>query len=1018
MHAPTTEALFAAFRDHGDPQALAAVFDRLAPQLLLVAAHLAGGDLAQDLVQATFLDAMRQRQRWDGRRLAPWLVGMLGNHVREARRQRRRVPDARRLPAKEDTTPLHAAATNECFAAVATAVENLPRPYRQVLSMRLVHGFELQQIAHTLDMPLGTVKVRLHRGLLRLRRALPAGLTSMFAVLAMPSLGLAAARQRVLAEAALATASGVGVGVGVVLGGWAMKKLVVGMVAVALVAAGWFVLDPLERAAAAMPPPGPAAPLANGGTTAQEAPSAPPAEVVAPAPAGPTAATPDAARSEAPTTGTLVVQVVWAADGEPAPLVKLAAWQRGDRKSLTGVSDAAGQATFAELLPGSYRLDASRSKQDPKQTSAEVRAGETTTIRLEIRGDVRLHVTVVDRDGTPRRDAAVWCSDPYAQDELQRCLGTTDDHGKLAYRGFPLLAVWARAAGCQPSPLHELASFRAEDTPSEPIDVRLTLGADGCTLLGSVVDVQGRPAVGARVAIVCDDTLKPAWSELLLTTDAAGRFHTDELPAGERHVVASLPEFAPAIARVTTSTAGPMTVALQLRAGATLTGRVTAADGQPVANATVTASMLGVVVVGLHSPWGNHRLTHTDTDGKYRLAAILPGEITARLQGTPEVSREMTVKDGELVVWDVTKEPERVITGRVVDSEDKPLVGWQLTAYAADARRAVRFLPAPHATDAQGRFRITGLIDDSYRLFVVAPMADGQDRSSAAAMVPRAIVDDVRPSPEPRTIRIDAAGMAAGWIEGSLALPDGLQAAAELFLYPKGIAGRGGFGVPEQGLVAGETTFRIGPLPAGEYDLHCDIEGRGRLTQRGLRLAANATLSLPPFAFDAQRPQVILLRHTDGRPAAGAIVKLRSDRMPCRETAPGRYESAATEAGADEVLVRGPDFLAASMPVTRSATSMPIELEVHGATAVVVVLKPPVPRERWIGALNVKITDARGTEIVRDMMQIDGGGEFRWPIGLAPGTYSLQLSALGDGSVTTTVTIGSSPQRVDLQLGE
>ncbi|MCU0862488.1 MAG: sigma-70 family RNA polymerase sigma factor [Planctomycetes bacterium] len=1009
MPEPTTEDLFAAFRETGDPQALAAVFDRLAPQLLLVAAHLVGGDLAQDLVQATFLDAMRQCRRWDGRRLAAWLTGILGNHVREARRQRRRVPDPQRLPTRVSTTPRHDAEANECFAAVAAAVEALPRHYRQVLTLRLVHGFELQQIAHALDAPLGTVKVRLHRGLAHLRRALPAGLTATLAVLVTPTPGLAAARQFVLAEATVAWGSRTAVGAGVVLGGLAMQKLVVGVVALAIVAVGWFVLDPFGRAHVAVAPPAPPASLVHADSTLREPTPTAAAEGAVPSPMTGSAAAPTVDRSEAPTTGTLVVQVVWISDGQPAPWMQVATWERGDRKSVTAVSDATGHATFTALSPGNYRLLASRAKNGPEDTSVEVSAGTTATVRLAIGGDVRLHVTVVDRDGATRRGAAVWCNDSYAQDELLRCLGTTDADGKLEWRGLPLHEVWARATGCQPSPVHALPDFPSGEVPAAPIAVRLTLGGDGCTLLGSVVDPQGGPAAGARVAVAIDDTVQTRWSELLLTTDAQGRFRVDELPAGERFVVASLPEFAPAIVRVTTSTDEPETVALQLRTGVTLTGRVTNADGEPIVDTIVTASA-GRAVVGMRSPWGDHRLTRTDTDGRYRLPAIVPGEITARMQGTPELLRELAAADGEVLVWDVTREPERVITGRIVDSEDRPLVGWTVHATSL----ADQFLPVPRDTDTAGRFRITGLRDDSYRLVVAAPVV-GEAYLSAAAKVPRAIIDDVRPSPEPRTIRIDADGMAAGWLEGTLALPDGLQVEAELSLYPKALASKSGFVVPQQQVAAGQTTFRIGPLPAGEYDLFCAIEGRSALMQRGLRLAANATLRLPPFAFDAQRPQVILLRHADGRPAAGAVVQLRSY-GPCRETSPGRYESAATEPGADEVLVHGPDFLAASMPVTRNATSTPIELEVRAATPVVVHLSPPVPRERWIGALTVRLTDANGTELVHDLVQIDCSSEFRWPIGLAPGSYTLHLSAYGDGSVTTTLVVGSAPQQVALQL--
>ena len=65
MHEVAVETLFARFADTGVPDALAAVFDQLAGKLLLVASHLAGGSVAEDLVQATFVDAIRQRQRWD-----------------------------------------------------------------------------------------------------------------------------------------------------------------------------------------------------------------------------------------------------------------------------------------------------------------------------------------------------------------------------------------------------------------------------------------------------------------------------------------------------------------------------------------------------------------------------------------------------------------------------------------------------------------------------------------------------------------------------------------------------------------------------------------------------------------------------------------------------------------------------------------------------------------------------------------------------------------------------------------
>lgn len=54
------------FRRLGDPQALAAVFDAVAAELLRVATHLTGRiDIAEDLVQGTFVTALEVRDTFD-----------------------------------------------------------------------------------------------------------------------------------------------------------------------------------------------------------------------------------------------------------------------------------------------------------------------------------------------------------------------------------------------------------------------------------------------------------------------------------------------------------------------------------------------------------------------------------------------------------------------------------------------------------------------------------------------------------------------------------------------------------------------------------------------------------------------------------------------------------------------------------------------------------------------------------------------------------------------------------------
>ena len=105
----TPEHDFAQFRATGSATALAAVFDALAPELLLVAAHLAPrGVDAEDIVQTTFLHAIRRAARWDAARpLLPWLIGILVRNAQAEGRSRGRQPDPARLPPRvgEPTPP-------------------------------------------------------------------------------------------------------------------------------------------------------------------------------------------------------------------------------------------------------------------------------------------------------------------------------------------------------------------------------------------------------------------------------------------------------------------------------------------------------------------------------------------------------------------------------------------------------------------------------------------------------------------------------------------------------------------------------------------------------------------------------------------------------------------------------------------------------------------------------------------------------------------------------------------------
>src|SRR5262245_42652157 len=119
--------LFLRYRERGDGNALAAVFDLTSKELLAVAAHLAkGAGEAEDLVQIVFLRAMERASAFDAAAgLRPWLHGILWREALAARRRaaRRLEPEALAHDGGED--PAEVALERELPEAVRVALAEL-----------------------------------------------------------------------------------------------------------------------------------------------------------------------------------------------------------------------------------------------------------------------------------------------------------------------------------------------------------------------------------------------------------------------------------------------------------------------------------------------------------------------------------------------------------------------------------------------------------------------------------------------------------------------------------------------------------------------------------------------------------------------------------------------------------------------------------------------------------------------------------------------------------------------------
>lgn len=168
---------FASYRRHEDGGALARVVDATSHRLLS-AARACTGDLhlAEELVQSTYLAAMTGARSYDARHpLLPWMIGILHNRARRARKLERRRPDPQRLhrevPMRD---PGDDAVGQEFVDQVRREVAALPELYRPVVNLHIHLGMTPAEIATAVGRPRSTVRTQLSRGLRKLRAALRA----------------------------------------------------------------------------------------------------------------------------------------------------------------------------------------------------------------------------------------------------------------------------------------------------------------------------------------------------------------------------------------------------------------------------------------------------------------------------------------------------------------------------------------------------------------------------------------------------------------------------------------------------------------------------------------------------------------------------------------------------------------------------------------------------------------------------------------------------------------------------
>jgi len=163
-----------------DPAQFGLIFDRHYDAIHRYLARRVGWDLAEDLTASVFLAAFQSRTRFrpNGQDARPWLYGIATNILRrhtrtEVRRLRAygRVADPGAVQIDRDAIANRLDA-QRAAAVISDALAQLPEAERSVLLLVAWADLSYEEVAVALDVPIGTVRSRLHRARARLRELL------------------------------------------------------------------------------------------------------------------------------------------------------------------------------------------------------------------------------------------------------------------------------------------------------------------------------------------------------------------------------------------------------------------------------------------------------------------------------------------------------------------------------------------------------------------------------------------------------------------------------------------------------------------------------------------------------------------------------------------------------------------------------------------------------------------------------------------------------------------------------
>lgn len=732
----------------------------------------------------------------------------------------------------------------ERASLVRSALEALPDEARETLILYYREGHSSAQVGRLLGLSDAAVQQRLSRARSKVRAEVLARLGEALERSA-PAAGFTAAVVALLLPRTAAAAGAQAVG-GLLAALQVPKVLVAGGVAVLALLGLLFTFGPRG-------PGGGGPPTVTIARPAGERPLSEPAR--------------ETPRAEAPQAADGALEVQVTAAGRPVGGAALRVYGYAASEAGTGrsawrllASTATDGAGLSRLpaAPGAYLLVASATGLAPGQQTAVRPSGEQVTrIVMALEPPVTLVGQTLERNGQPVPLAALSLTrlgDSGAPrielPEEVRSHGASDPRGAFRIEGLApgRWQLTAEAAGHARTVVDRVVLPR-----SAPLDV--VLGAAG-VIEGVVVTADGKPAPGATVGFAGEAEL------LQLESGPSGGFAA-EVKAGTFRVSAVRGDEAGWVEAAVSVGPGTTAPRLTIRLGvaARFTGKVVDDAQRPVGGAQV--------LVTPHQARGEVARLVTSADGAFASPPLAPGEydLDASAEGfAPAGSTGLVLLPHQRFAVTLRLSATGEVSGTVHSEAGGPLPGVRVRG---GRRWGDRFgqVDGEALTDAQGRYRLTGLAPGVVSLSVRhldSPLGPGRSVELKAGQV--ATADFVLP--------------ALGRLEGRLRMADGSPLPEEV----SAIVGpdRDSWSRRDlyQEAVDREGRFQLA-LPAGTWRIRAwnpraTVRNLGR-TNVGVKAGATATVELALETTKDQLGRVLVtVLEPGGAPSAGASVEVHS----------------------------------------------------------------------------------------------------------------------------------------------